>query len=390
MKTFYKPEFEVADIFGRFAHQLGTLPYHHRKVVQDILNCRTSLLGGHRLRCDDCNYEKQSYNSCRNRHCPKCQFTAKEKWIQKRKEDLLECPYFHVVFTVPSELNPLILRNKENSYDILFKAASETLKEVAQNPKHLGAEIGCIGVLHTWGQNLLDHPHIHFIVPGGGLNPEKTKWMECDQSYFLPVTVLSNVFRGKILELFEKAFNRSELKFMGNIDHLRLPANFRELLMSCAQKDWVVYAKEPFAGPKQVIEYLGQYTHRIAITNYRLVKIEGDQVHFKVRDNENPGEKKIVVLHVKEFMRRFLLHVLPKRYVRIRHFGLLGSRLKNLKIAIVRQLQGVVAQAKVVLQETWQQILIRVKGINPDLCPSCKTGTLKKRFSLSSSIGPPL
>ena len=390
MKTFYKPEFEVADIFARFSHQLGSLPYHHRKVVQDILNCRTSMLGGHRLRCDDCKYEKQCYNSCRNRHCPKCQFTAKERWIEKRKEDLLECPYFHVVFTVPSELNPLILRNKEKSYDLLFKAASETLKEVAQNPKHLGAEIGCIGVLHTWGQNLLDHPHIHFIVPGGGLDREKTKWLQCERDYFLPVMVLSNVFRGKLLEYFEKAFYQNDLKFMGKIDHLRLPANFRELLMSCAQKDWCVYAKEPFAGPKQVIEYLGQYTHRIAITNYRLVKIEGDQVHFKVRDNENPGKKKIMVLHVREFMRRFLLHVLPKGYVRIRHFGLLGSRLKNLKIAIVRKLQGVVVQAKVAMQESWQEILIRVKGIDPDLCPSCRTGTLKKRFRLASAIGPPL
>jgi len=389
MKPYYKPEFEVADIFERFSHQLGSMPYHHRKVIQDILNCRTSMLGGHRLRCDDCNYEKQCYNSCRNRHYPKCQFTAKEKWIQKRKEDLLECSYFHVVFTVPHELNPLILRNKETSYNILFKAASETLKEVAENPKHLGAEIGCIGVLHTWGQNLLDHPHIHFIVPGGGLDREKTKWMECDQDYFLPVQVLSRVFRGKMLEYFEKAFYKNELQFMGDIDYLVAPANFRELLVSCAQKEWCVYAKEPFAGPKQVIEYLGQYTHRIAITNYRLVKIDGENIHFKVRDNENPGKKKIMVLNAKEFMRRYLLHVLPKRYVRIRHFGLLGSRLKKLKIAIVRKLQGIVAPAKEVIQETWQQILIRTTGIDPEKCPSCKTGALRKRFSLASAIGPP-
>lgn len=390
MKPYYKPEFEVADIFGRFTHQLGALPYHHRKVIQDILNCRTSMLGGHRLRCDDCDYEKQSYNSCRNRHCPKCQFTAKERWIGKRKDDLLDCPYFHVVFTIPHELNPLILRNKKSSYDILFRAASETLKEVAKNPKYLGAEIGCIGVLHTWGQNLLDHPHIHFIVPGGGLNREKTKWMQCERDFFLPVKVLSNVFRGKLLDYFENAFYRSELQFMGDIEHLKLPANFRELIMSCAQKEWCVYAKEPFAGPKQVIEYLGQYTHKIAITNYRLVKIDGDKVHFKVRDNENIGKSKIMVLHAKEFMRRFLLHVLPKRYVRIRHFGLLGSRLKNLKIAIVRQLQGMVAQTKKVVQETWQEILIRVKGFDPEKCPSCKTGALRKRFILASAIGPPL
>ena len=274
MNQFYKPNVEVADIFNRFANQLGPQPKTHRKVIQDIVNCRTSVLGGHKLRCDDCQYEKQSYNSCRNRHCPKCQFTAKARWIEKRTEDLLECPYFHVVFTLPSELNPLILRNKKISYDILFKAASQTLKQVAENPKHLGAEIGCIGVLHTWGQNLLDHPHIHFIVPGGGLNREKTAWMQCKSNYFLPVQILSRVFRGKVLEFFEKAFNQNELQFMGDIEHLQMFGSFKDLLISCAQKEWVVYSKEPFAGPKQVIAHLGQYTHRIAITNYRLVKIE--------------------------------------------------------------------------------------------------------------------
>lgn len=389
MKPFYKPSVEIADIFKSFGHQLGPQPKTNRKVIQDIVNCRTSVLGGHKLRCDDCQYEKQSYNSCRNRHCPKCQFTAKVKWIEKRTEDLLECPYFHVVFTVPSELNPLILRNKKVSYDILFKAASQTLKEVAENPRHLGAEIGCIGVLHTWGQNLLDHPHIHFIVPGGGLNREKTAWMHCKKNYFLPVKVLSLVFRGKVLEFFEKAFNQGDLQFMGAIEHLNSRAHFKPLLISCAQKEWVVYAKEPFAGPAQVIAYLGQYTHRIAITNYRLVKIDGDEVHFKVRDRENPAEKKVMVLPAREFMRRFLLHVLPRGYVRIRHFGLLGSRLKKLKIAIVRQIQGVVTKVKERLIESAEQILKRVTGIDPDLCPICKTGALKKLFRLPSILGPP-
>ena len=389
MNQFYKPNVEVADIFNRFAHELGPQPKTHRKVIQDIVNCRTSVLGGHKLRCDGCEYEKQSYNSCRNRHCPKCQFTAKARWIEKRTEDLLECPYFHVVFTVPSELNLLILRNKKTAYDILFKAASQTLKQVAENPKHLGAEIGCIGVLHTWGQNLLDHPHIHFIVPGGGLNREKTAWMQCKSNYFLPVQILSRVFRGKVLEFFEKAFNQNELQFMGDIEYLKLFGHFKDLLISCAQKNWVVYSKEPFAGPKQVIAYLGQYTHRIAITNYRLVKIENDEVYFKVRDRENPAEKKIMVLNAKEFMRRFLLHVLPKHYVRIRHFGLLGSRLKKLKIAIVRQIQGVIAKVKLATQDSWQEVLKRVTGIDVDLCPSCKSGNLRKLLRLPSILGPP-
>jgi predicted Zn-ribbon and HTH transcriptional regulator len=389
MNSFAKPGLEVAEIFERFSHELGRLPQAHRKVIQDIRNCRTSRLGGHRLRCDECSHEKQSYNSCRNRHCPKCQFTAKVRWIEKRTEDLLECPYFHVVFTVPSELNALILRNKRKSYDILFKAASQTLKEVAQNPKHLGAEIGFIGVLHTWGQNLLDHPHIHFIVPGGGLNPDKTQWVQCQKDFLMPVKVLSRVFRGKILSYFEKAFDQKDLEFMGTIDHLQLPANFKELLMSCAQKEWVVYSKEPFAGPKQVIEYLGQYTHRIAITNYRLVKIDGENVHFKVRDRDNPKEKKILVLTAREFMRRFLLHVLPRGYVRIRHFGLLGSRLKKMKIAVVRQLQGVVAKVREALQESWQDILKRTTGIDPERCPNCKTGTLRESLRFALAIGPP-
>ena len=389
MNSYSKPNLEVAEIFERFSHELGRLPQTHRKVIQDIRNCRTSRLGGHRLRCDECAYEKQSYNSCRNRHCPKCQFTAKVRWIEKRTEDLLECPYFHVVFTVPSELNPLVLRNKKKSYDILFKAASQTLKEVAQNPKHLGAEIGFIGVLHTWGQNLLDHPHIHFIVPGGGLNSEKTKWVQCQKDFLLPVKVLSRFFRGKVLSYFEKAFDQKDLEFMGAIDHLKLPANFKEILMSCTQKDWVVYSKEPFSGPKQVIEYLGQYTHRIAITNYRLVKIDSENVHFKVRDRDNPKEKKIMVLPAREFMRRFLLHVLPRSYVRIRHFGLLGSRLKKMKIAVVRQLQGVVAKVREALQESWQETLKRTTGIDPERCPSCKTGTLKESLRFALAIGPP-
>ena len=389
MKPFYKPKLEVADVFKQFKHQLGPQPLKNLKVMQDIGNCRTSRLGGNKLRCGDCAYEKHSYNSCRNRHCPKCQFTAQMRWIEKRSEDLLSCPYFHVVFTVPSELNPLILRNQKVSYDILFKAASQTLKEVAENPRHLGAEIGCIGVLHTWGQNLLDHPHIHFIVPGGGLNREKTKWLQCKKDYFLPIKVLSRVFRGKILESFEKAFNQGELKFMGAIEQLQNLGNFKDLLIQCAVKEWVVYSKEPFDGPKQVIEYLGRYTHRIAITNYRLVKIEGDNVHFKVRDRENPKEKKVMVLPAKEFMRRFLLHVLPKRYVRIRHFGLLGSRLKKLKIAIVRKIHGMFVQAKAAVKESGQQILKRVTGIDPDRCPSCKTGTLIKLLNLVPAIGPP-
>jgi len=384
MKTFYKPDLELADLFRRFGHELGALPFSHQKAIRDITSCRTSVLGGHCVRCDQCEYQKNSYNSCRNRHCPKCQFITQLRWIDKRTKDLLPCQYFHVVFTIPSELNPLILRNKNIGYDILFRAASETLKDVAQNPKRLGAEIGFIGVLHTWGQNLLDHPHIHFIVPGGGLNKKKTKWVHCKKNYFLPVRVLSKVFRGKMLEKIEEAFHDGKLQFMGKIDYLKHFPNFKELLITASSKEWVVYAKEPFNGPKQVITYLGQYTHRIAISNYRLVKLEGDKVHFKVRDRENPKKRKIIVLDVRKFLRRFLLHVLPKGYVRIRHFGLLGSRLKKENIKIARAIQGIVDILEKEFPLDWKQLLKAVTGLDAEQCHQCKLGTL-----ITAGIGPP-
>jgi hypothetical protein len=384
MKTFYKPEIELADLFNRFGHELGALPFSHQRVMNDITTCRTSKLGGHLIRCDECEFQKNSYNSCRNRHCPKCQFITQLRWIDKRTKDLLPCQYFHVVFTIPSELNPLILRNKSVGYDILFRAASETLKDVAENPKHLGAEIGFIGVLHTWAQNLVDHPHIHFIVPAGGLNKKKTKWIPCRKDFFLSVRVLSKVFRGKMLEKIEEAFHDGELKFMGKIEHLKHFPNFKDLLITAASKEWVVYAKEPFNGPKQVINYLGQYTHRIAISNYRLVKLEGDKIHFKVRDRDNPKEKKILVLDVREFLRRFLLHILPKRYVRIRHFGLLGSRLKKLNIKIARAIQGIIDTLEAQLPLDWKALLRQFTGLDPDQCPRCTTGTL-----ITMGIGPP-
>lgn len=377
MTTFEKPRLEIAEIFEKFDYLLGPLAPEQRKVIQDIKNCRTKILGGHRLKCNSCEHEKNAYNSCRNRHCPKCQFLAQTKWIEKRMEDLLPCQYFHVVFTVPSELRPLILRNKKVCYDILFKAASQTLKEVAANADHLGAEIGCIGVLHTWGQNLLDHPHIHFIVPGGGLSKDKTTWVPCKPDFLLPLKILSKVFRGKVLEFLDVAFNKNKLKLLGQIAPLSSPPIFKDLLIDCAVKEFVVYAKESFAGPEAVIKYLGQYTHRMAISNYRLVKLEDEKVHFRIRDPENPGKKKVLALPVVEFMRRFLLHVLPRQYMRIRHFGMLGSRLKKMKISIVRQLQGVKEKVTQTADQCWKALLKKTTGIVADLCPHCKTGSLQ-------------
>lgn len=386
MKGFDKPKLEVSDIFHQFGDLLGPLSKPQRKVVQAIKNCRTSVLGGHRQQCNRCEFETISYNSCRNRHCPKCQFLARSKWIDQRRADLLPCQYFHVVFTVPSELRALILVNQKLCYDALFRAASQTLKEVAATPEHLGAEIGAIGVLHTWGQNLLDHPHLHFIVPGGGLNQKKTQWIACKEDYFLPIKVLSSVFRGKFLGLLEQAFDGERLQFVGAVQPLRSPVIFKDLLITCASKEFIVYSKETFAGPEEVIHYLGQYTHRIAISNYRLVKLDGERVSFKVRDKANPAKKKIVCLHVKEFMRRFLLHVLPKGYVRIRHFGLLGSRTKKKKIAIVRRLNGIVTKIKESAQETWREILLRVTGIDIHRCPKCLLGTMTETGVLASAL----
>ena len=373
-----KPKIEVADIFNQFGNIAGPLPKNQLKVMQDIKTCRTKALGGDSLECSECKTTKNEYNSCRNRHCPKCQYLSRMKWVEKRKEDLLPCQYFHVVFTIDSNLNSIILQNKDVCYNILFKASSQTLKEVAANPKNLGADIGFIGILHTWAQNLIDHPHVHFIVPGGGFG-KKGQWISCRQDYFLPVSILSVVFRGKFLNYLEMAFKENKLKFFGQIEDLKEENNFKKLLAMTTKHDWVVYAKEPFAGPEQVINYLGQYTHRIAISNYRLEKIEDGKIYFKCRDNSNKNEQKTITLEAAEFIRRFLLHVLPKAFIKIRHFGLLGNRNRKEKVALCRKLQGVVPPAKDKLSEEkmeWRERFKILSGIDLSVCPICKQGTM--------------
>jgi hypothetical protein len=373
-----KPKTEIAEIFRDYKHLLGKIPNSHHKVVQDVINCRTSVLGGHQLKCNECSYSENSYNSCRNRHCPKCQYIAKIKWVENRIEDLLPCQYFHVVFTLPSLLNCLIIQNKKIAYGILFRAASETLKEVAVNPKNMGAEVGFIGILHTWGQNLMDHPHLHFIVPGGGLNKEKNRWISCKDKYFLPIKILSLVFRGKFLKYFEEAFNNNQLEFHGKISVLSDKSNFKELVTKTTKVDWVVYSKKPFAGPEQVIKYLGQYTHRIAISNYRLLKIEDEKVHFSYRDSADDNKIKTMVLDVLEFMRRFLLHVLPENFVRIRHFGLLGNRLRKKNLDICRKLLEAGVEIKPKKEVNWKILVKKLTSIDVDVCPKCKKGILMK------------
>jgi hypothetical protein len=377
MKAFKKPALEIADIVSKHAGELNSVSTQCHRVMRDIKNCRTHILGGHTRKCGSCDFKESSYNSCRNRHCPKCQYLKKVKWVNKRVEELLPCQYFHVVFTLPANLNPLILRNKRKCYDILFKASAETLKEVASNPKNLGAEIGFVGVLHTWGQNLMDHPHIHYIVPGGGLNSEKTKWINSKESYLLPVKILSKVFRGKFLSMLEKSFNEAKLEFSGKVESLQNKSEFQSLLVEASRKNWVVYSKEPFAGAEQVINYLGQYTHRIAISNHRLLKLKDGKVHFRYRDYADGNNSKVLVLKAEEFLRRFLMHVLPRGYVRIRHFGLFSNRFKERNLEMCRDYLKVKKVEVKRLEGTWQKIMKELSGVDFETCSNCKTGTIE-------------
>src|SRR5215470_7579542 len=298
----------------------------HIKVLLAIARCRTAALGGHLDACTRCGHRVISYNSCRNRHCPKCQTAARERWIQARRRELLPTPYVHVVFTLPPQLATLALQNKKVIYDLLFHASAETLLEVARNPSHLGAEIGFFSVLHTWNQKLGLHPHVHCVVPAGGLSADHTRWIKTRHAFFLPVRVLSRVFRGKFVAALKHAFRDGRLQFQGDLTPLARPKTFSSWLRPLFRQDWVVYSKPPFGGPEYVLRYLGRYTHRVAISNHRLVSFANGQVTFRWRDSAHHTEQNLMTLSLDEFLRRFLLHVLPKGFVRIRHFGFFASR----------------------------------------------------------------
>jgi hypothetical protein len=372
---------EVAEIFRqhgpayREAHRLARNDW---RVMRAIEACRTSVLGGHKDKCDHCGHLEISYNSCRNRHCPKCQTLRKESWIEARGEDLLPIQYFHVVFTIPSELNRLVSMNRKVMYDLLFQSVSETLMELANDQKHLGARIGAIGILHTWGQNLIDHPHIHCIVTGGGLSSDSNRWVSCRKGFFLPVRVMSALFRGKFLGLLKHCFKRGEIVFPGSICHLKEPDDFKTFRRQLYRKKWVVYCKPPFDGPKGVLQYLGRYTHRIAISNNRILANRDGHVSFLWRDYADDNRKKTMTLKADEFIRRFLLHVLPERYVRIRHFGLLANRNRKDNISACRESLGTgqtVAKENI-KRETWQEQLLRICGIDVTICPICQKGRM--------------
>jgi len=306
--------------------------------MRAIETCRTAALGGHVEQCGHCSHIRVSYNSCRNRHCPKCQSLARARWLERRKAELLPTEYFHVVFTLPEQIVPIAFQNPKTVYGILFRAAAQTLLTIARDPRHLGAELGILAVLHSWGQTLQHHPHVHCVVPGGGLAPDGTRWVACRPGFFLPVRVLSRLFRRLFLEGLEAAFAAGKLGFFNALADLARPAAFARRLAALRQRDWVVYAKRPFAGPEQVLAYLGRYTHRVAIANSRLVALENGRVSFHWKDYRHHDKRKLMTLDAEEFLRRFLLHALPNGFHRIRHYGFLANRQREAKLALCRRL----------------------------------------------------
>jgi hypothetical protein len=347
-----RPQLEVAEVFRQhgdaFLERYGdTLSSEQRRALRDITACRTAALGGHVEACDQCGHQQIAYNSCRNRHCPKCQATAAAQWMEDRQSELLPVEYFHVVFTLPAALAPIALQNKREVYGLLFRAAAETLRQIADDPKHLGAEIGFLAILHTWGQNLQHHPHVHCVVPGGGLSPDGSRWIGCRPGFFLPVRVLSRVFRGKFLAMLDSAFKHGRLSFHGKLSALTDPVEFQRQLAVSAKTEWVVHAKPPWGGPEQVLKYLARYTHRVAISNQRLIDLVDDHVRFHWKDYAHGGKQKTMTLKVFEFIRRFLLHVLPAGFVRIRHYGFLANRVCQKKLELCRTLLATIASSVV-------------------------------------------
>lgn len=370
--------YQIQDIFDLFYKDyLDTygLNYELDKVARAIMSCKTPILGGNITICDDCGHAKVHYNSCRNRHCPCCQGLVKEKWIDKRKSEVVNAPYFHVVFTVPSELNPLIYTNKKLLYNLLYKASAETLAELSKDPRHLGAEIGFMSILHTWGQDLSYHPHIHAIVLGGGLTKD-LKFLVSKDDFLFPIRVVSRLFRRKFLDALKCFYKNNSLTFAGESAKYRNSYNFNELLSILYKKEWVPHIKETFKGAANVIEYLGRYTHRVAISNARILKIAPDGITFRVKDYKNNCNTTRTLKPV-EFIRRFLMHVLPKGFVRIRHYGILSNRSKKIKLQICRNLvKGHYAKP---LLEGLSAVEIIKKLFNVDVscCPDCGSHNIK-------------
>ncbi|MDD5609496.1 MAG: IS91 family transposase [Ignavibacterium sp.] len=365
---------EISDIFREYGAEYRKVfrtPSNQTSVMNLIVNCRTSALGSHLERCGNCGYQTIAYNSCRNRHCPKCQHSVREKWISARESELLPVTYYHIVFTIPEILNPLVLINKAVLYGILFKSASETLLTLGRDPNRLGAEIGMIAVLHTWGQTLTEHPHLHCIVPGGGLSNDGKKWKRSKKAkynnFFIHVNVISELFKKKFLYYLKKAYKKGKLKFIGKAETLGYKSEFYKLLNKLYEKKWITYCKRPFGGPKQVIEYLGRYTHRVAISNSRIKMIEEGKVVFEYKDYRDNKRKEMSLVPV-EFIRRFMLHILPEGFYKIRYYGILSSRKKRRALERVRE---ILARKKVKRKAEF----IKPKKIIWN-CPKCKEGKI--------------
>jgi hypothetical protein len=387
-----QPTLELADIFRQYGpayRQAHALPLHQHRLMQAIETCRTAVLGGTVEWCDHCQYTHTRYRSCRNRHCPKCQGLAREKWLDQRREELLPTEYFHVVFTLPEPIAAIAFYNKKLIYDILFRATAETLLTIARDPKRLGVELGFFAVLHSWGQNLHFHPHLHCVVPGGGLSADQDRWIHGRRKYLLPVKVLSRLFRRLFLEALEKAYAAGQLQFFGELEGLRDPAAFARYLAPVKKQEWVVYAKPPFGGPQHVLEYLGRYTHRVAISNRRLLALEQGQVSFAwkdYRDQQQP--QKVMTVSAEEFIRRFLQHSLPPGFQRIRYYGFLAHCHRTEKLDLCRRLLATPCSQLLPQPAACQNYSAALMAGNPRLCPRCGVGILISIQTLWPCHGP--
>ncbi|MBC8418967.1 MAG: IS91 family transposase [Desulfobacterales bacterium] len=385
-----RPSFEVADILREYIgsyQETFPLLSDHYKIVHNLLSCRTADLGGHIERCDHCGTERISYNSCRNRHCPKCQNMPRERWLDARKAELLPVPYYHNVFTLPHDLNPIILFNKKIMLNILFKAVSQTLLAFGENPKNkLAGKLGFIAILHTWDQHLNAHFHLHCLIPGGVLKTDGS-WQPTKHAYLFNVEALSQAFRGKFLDYMTKAYQDGKLKFPGISSPFERPERFKQLKESLYSKKWVVYIQKPIKRPEYVLEYLGRYTHRVAISNHRIVSVRDGMVTFKYK-NRDTKKTMFSTITAVEFIRRFLLHTLSKGFVRIRHFGFLSNRHKTDNIKKIRKFLGRSAEGDKIIKQSIEEMMFKLTGIDITLCPCCKKGKMRVVFEIPKNTHP--